>query len=225
MLKTIKAILLIAASAFMLCSCDNEPHYNPSYISRTDVQQKLMNGISGEYQGKLIAIMDDGLEHKVELEDGTYVRKTPRDSITNFWYTVGGYGTPTVTLHSFPHSWVANIITDNSLKELLKELPDADINMTYRITSWEGHDSHQGVIEYNVIPLEFVIKKEEAQHTVKVEYIYQSGYRIDADDESTWDVGKLDFDLSKIYVDGNEQKFEWNKTTFYVYVKGKRSVL
>lgn len=224
-IKSILMKFVAIVVTVVFTSCDNEPHYHLAYINRTDVQQKLTNAVSGEYSGKLLIRMRDGLEHNVELEDGIYIRKTLMDSIPNFRYTIGGYVSPYITFHEFPHRWVANVITDDNLKELVGELPNADINLIYRISSWwaGGSESHEGTISYSIIPIEFNTQKDGMRHTIKLEYTSQAGCMIDADNESTWNISQIDIDLNKVYIDGNEIAFNWNETSFSARVNGKRN--
>ena len=190
-----------------LTACEHEPMQKVYYIQLQQVQQKLCDSIRGHYEGRLMVIMSDTARHQREDEEGIWERKARRDSILAFPYMVGGYGSPFITIPDFPISWVSNTVSDPELKEALRTQPNIGLTLAYQIRHDFGDDikSRKGRLILSTTPVTFYINHAGARRLVNLRFSNSSvEYKIDADDESTWNINHIRLSLRNMKIEGEK---------------------
>lgn len=210
-----------------LTSCEHEPVQKVYYMDLQKVQAELCEGVKGNYEGRLQAIMCDTAKHEREDEEGTWVRKAMRDSILAFPYMVGGYARPFVTIPGFPVSWLSKVVPHAELAEALRTLPNISLTLAYQIKHESFNTdirSKKGRIVLFPSPVAFYLDFGGSRHLVTLEFSNNNTeYEIMADDESTWNIDHIRLSLEDVRIDG-KRAFD-NRALFVVHIDGEKRVM
>lgn len=216
--------LCICALLLCLTACENEPVQKVYYIELTKVQTELHEGVKGDYEGRLMAVMCDTAKYEREDEEGTWVRKAMSDSVLAFPYMVGGYGRPFVTIPDFPISWLSKVVPHAELAEALRTQPNISLTLAYQIKHESFSTdirSKKGRIVLFPSPVAFYMTFGGSRHLVTFEFSNGStGFEILADDESTWNIDHIRLSLEDVRIDG-KRAFD-NRARFEVWIDGAK---
>lgn len=216
--------LCICALLLSLTACEHEPVQKVFYIDLAKVQAELCEGMKGDYEGRLMAVMCDTAKHEREDEEGTWVRKAMRDSILAFPYMVGGYGRPFVTIPDFPISWLSKVVPHAELAEALRTQPNISLTLAYQIKHESFSSdirSKKGRIVLFPSPVALYTTFGGSRHLVTFEFTNGSTeFEIQADDESTWNIDHIRLSLNDVRID-NKRAFD-NRALFEVWIDGKK---
>lgn len=196
-MRPVFTVLFTAAALLLTASChDLNPQSTTPYMNRTDVQEKICNGVSGTYTASLsvgyTGFRADGqidALHVVQLGSAAYI--------------VGRHDNPFVVLNSFPVSLLSRVIADPNLAALLASQANATLTLPYSIVG-DGPETHTGSIETVLSPYTFTVTDAAGtSHAVTLSFNKTSIIAgINADDSTTWHLSSLNLDLRSISVDG-----------------------
>lgn len=221
-----QAVQLFGLFAMLLSftACENEPVQKVYYIQLAKVQAELCEGVKGDYEGRLMAVMCDTAKHEREDEEGTWVRKAMRDSILAFPYMVGGYARPFVTIPDFPVSWLSKVVPHAELAEALRTQPNISLTLAYQIKHESFSTdirSKKGKVILFPSPTAFYLNFGGSRHLVTLEFSNSNTeYEILADDESTWNIDHIRLSLENVRIDG-KRAFD-NRVMFEVFIDGTK---
>lgn len=227
MKQTVFKPILIGIFAILIQSCHKDPVFLYGYIHSSEVQKKLMEGVSGTYSGKMICI--GSAETQPDAES---VRKTTED----VRYTVDGYqpnygskNAGYITIHNYPVSLIGYTVTNPELATVLKAQPNRDLQIRFWIGDpvLSGEENKtKGTINFEYIPVNLSLEYGGMLHNVLIKLGGNNALEIDGEKESTWSINALTFSVSSISVDGKlKQEYEqWEKKSseFYTFIRGKR---
>lgn len=221
-----KILLIFAfAGALVMQSCHKDPYFTYGYIRTEEVQKKLCDGISGSYTGRLIILMQDTAMHATKNEDGNWTRKSVREEIKAFQYTIGGYGNQNVFLQQFPIGWLGRVVSDKALAAALSKVEPRDIVASYAIHGYESLQDHTGEIRYTFAPVSLTLDYGGTTHLVTIHIKADMTYLIDADNPSSWSHLGMQFEVEQIDVDGKKNEFftdGWdNSPEFFCVIRTK----
>ena len=222
------ALQLFGLFAMLLSftACEHEPMQKVYYMDLQKVQTELCEGVKGDYEGRLRAIMCDTARYECEDEEGTWVRKSMRDSILSFPYMAGGYARPFVTIPDFPISWLSKVVPHAELAEALRTQPNISLTLAYQIKHESFSSdirSKKGRIVLFPSPVALYMTFGGSRHLVTFEFSNGSTEsEIQADDESTWNIDHIRLSLENVRIDG-KRAFD-NRARFEVYIDGKKKI-